>query len=270
MMRRLLVAGNWKMHGSHEMTVELISGVAERAAHISAGSALAYDILVCPPAPYLSLAAATAESSDVNSQIMIGAQNVSPFEKGAYTGEISLPMLAELGCSYVLLGHSERRELFAESDQQIADKLAACIADNDAANKITPVLCVGELLADRKAGKTEQIVSMQIDTVLDKVGIDGFKNAVVAYEPVWAIGTGETASPQQAQDVHAFIRSKLAKLDQKIADDLQILYGGSVKPANAEELFAQSDIDGGLIGGASLSVENFAGICEVAQALSNK
>jgi len=256
------------MNGSHKMTVKLVSGVLEQSAKMGGGSALAYDLLVCPPAPYLSLAVATAEASSVGAALHVGAQNVSPYENGAYTGEVSLPMLAELGCSYVLLGHSERRLLFGENDQRIARKFAACVADTGGQREVIPILCVGEILADREAGNTEKIVSEQIDAVLEKVGIAGFSNAVIAYEPVWAIGTGQTASPQQAQDVHAFIRNKLAKLDESIANDLQILYGGSVNPSNAEDLFAQSDIDGGLIGGAALSVENFSGICEAAQKLS--
>jgi len=259
------------MHGSHDMTVELVSGVAESASEGANGAPLAYDILVCPPAPYLSLAVSVADTLSDQAKVLVsvGAQNVSPHEQGAYTGEISLSMLAELGCTYVLLGHSERRELFGETNQQIADKFAACIAGAADAVKVKPVLCVGELLADRQAANTEKVVSAQIDAVLEQVGIAGFRNAVIAYEPVWAIGTGETASPQQAQDVHAFIRAKLAQLDAGIANELQILYGGSVKPGNAEELFAQADIDGGLIGGASLSVENFSGICDAAQRLSN-
>ena len=259
------------MNGSHDMTVEIVSGVLEQAANMSGAPTLAYDLLVCPPSPYLSLAVSTAEASIVGSAIRIGAQNVSPYENGAYTGEVSLPMLAEIGCSYVLLGHSERRVLFGENDQRVARKFAACVAALDAdddRNKVIPILCVGELLSDRDAGKTEKVVSGQIDAVLEKVGIAGFKNAVIAYEPVWAIGTGKTATPQQAQDVHGFIRAKLAKLNETIANDLQIVYGGSVNPANAEELFAQEDIDGGLVGGAALSVENFSGICKAAETLS--
>lgn len=267
-MRRLLVAGNWKMNGSHKMTVELVSGILEQVAQMSGGSSLAYDLLVCPPSPYLSLAVSTAEASSVGAAMHVGAQNVSPYESGAYTGEVSLPMLTEIGCSYVLLGHSERRVLFGENDQRIARKFAACVADAGVQSKVIPVLCVGELLAEREAGKTEKIVGDQIDAVVDKVGIAGFKNAVIAYEPVWAIGTGVTASPEQAQEVHAFIRAKLAKLDKGIADNLQILYGGSVNPANAEKLFSETDIDGGLIGGAALQLDKFADICKVAQKLS--
>ena len=263
-MRRFLVAGNWKMYGGSEMTAELISGVARRAfdaASLSEKRGLSYDILVCPASPYLAQAAHDAEAHS----IFVGAQNVSQYDAGAYTGEISLTMLADLGCNYVLLGHSERRQLFAESDQIVADKFAACIQSN-----IKPILCIGETLDDRKAGNTEIVVSTQLDAVLDKVGIDGFENSVIAYEPVWAIGTGETATPAQAQSVHAYIRAKLSGLNESIAEKIQILYGGSVKPANAEELFAQKDIDGGLIGGASLKVDSFASICEIAQKLSHE
>lgn len=263
-MRRFLVAGNWKMHGSSEMTSDLISGVARRAfdaASLSEKRGLCYDILVCPASPYLAQAIHDAEAHS----ILIGAQNVSQYDTGAYTGEISLPMLTELGCTYTLLGHSERRHLFSESDADIAEKFAACVKSD-----VKPVLCIGETLDDRKAGKTESVVSAQLDAVLDTVGIDGFNDAVIAYEPVWAIGTGETATPAQAQAVHAYIRAKLSDLDAKIAEKIQILYGGSVKPANAEELFAQKDIDGGLIGGASLEVDSFSGICEAAQKLSHE
>lgn len=261
-MRRFLVAGNWKMHGSQSMTAELISGVAEQLnIEASSGSSLPYDVLFCPPAPYLVLAQTAVEGLPFS----IGAQNTSQFDKGAYTGEIAVSMLNEFDCDYVLLGHSERRELFGETDTQIAEKFAACIENN----KITPILCVGETLSDRQSGNTEAVVAKQLDAVLDLVGINGFKNAVIAYEPVWAIGTGETATPQQAQDVHAMIRNKLADLDNVIASEIQILYGGSVKPSNAEELFAAEDIDGGLIGGAALDAESFAGICQAAQALAN-
>jgi len=197
---------------------------------------------------------------------MVGSQNVNPNEKGAYTGEVSLPMLSDLGCEYVLLGHSERRHIFGESNELIAEKFAACAASD---TDIIPVLCVGESLPDREAGKTEQVVGAQIDAVLDIVGIAGFANAVIAYEPVWAIGTGVTATPEQAQQVHAFIRAKLAKLNAQTAEVIQILYGGSVKPANADNLFAEQDIDGGLIGGAALNIESFVGICEAARKLTD-
>lgn len=263
-MRRFLVAGNWKLHGSSEMTAELISGVARRVleiATISEQKALPYDILVCPPAPYLAQAVAASESQP----IAVGGQNVSQHLSGAFTGEMSLPMMSDVGCEYVLLGHSERRELFGETNQLVAEKFAACVAHESA---ITPVLCVGETLEQRNAGSTEAVVAEQLDVVLDWLGIEAFNNAVIAYEPVWAIGTGETASPEQAQEVHAFIRAKLAEKDAGIADKVQILYGGSVKPSNASELFAQTDIDGGLVGGASLDIESFAGICEAVEKLT--
>ena len=264
-MRRFLVAGNWKMHGSSEMTADLISGVARRvldAARLSEQKELGYDILVCPAAPYLSQAIDCSESQPIS----VGAQNVSQFDSGAYTGEISLSMLAELGCKYVLLGHSERRMLFNESDKEVAEKFSACLDHS----LIVPILCIGETLAQRQAGQTEDVVAAQLDAVIDTVGITGFANAVIAYEPVWAIGTGETASPEQAQDVHAFIRAKLDGLSAEIAQAVRIVYGGSVKPSNADELFAQKDIDGGLIGGASLQVSSFAGICEAVQKIIEK
>lgn len=265
-MRRFLVAGNWKMHGSRELTAELISGVSRHVldnARISEQKELAYDILVCPATPFLMHASTLADALP----IQIGAQNVNANEQGAFTGEVSLGMLQEFGCGYVLLGHSERREVFGETDAQIAEKFASCI---DGSHGVRPILCVGETLAARQAGNTESVVAAQLDAVLEVVGIEGFKQAVVAYEPVWAIGTGETASPQQAQQVHAFIRAKLNALNTQIAGNLQILYGGSVKPTNAEELFAQQDIDGGLIGGASLKVSSFAGICQAAQKLATQ
>ena len=260
------------MHGSYAMTSELISGIASQVA----GDELAYDIMVCPPAAYLS-AAITAVQNSVdnksiksksikNKLIKVGAQNVHAQAQGAYTGEISLDMLSDIGCQYTLLGHSERRQLFAESDADIATKFAACVNHDGG---IRPVLCVGETLAERTANNTQAVVAKQLDAVLEKVGVNGFANAVIAYEPVWAIGTGETASPAQAQQVHAFIRAKLAELDETIAQQITIVYGGSVKPDNAQELFSQADIDGGLIGGASLRVDSFVGICAAAQALSN-
>jgi len=270
-MRRLLVAGNWKMHGSVEMTVELITGVSQAVS--AAGPVLPYDILVCPPAPFLAKAVDVVNNKDA--QIYVGAQNVSAFTHGAYTGEIALPMLAELACKFVLLGHSERREHYAESDDVVAEKFAAC---SQSEAEIVPVLCVGETLAEREAGNTELVVARQINAVLEKTGIEAFtktygnteQRAVIAYEPVWAIGTGKTASPEQAQEVHRFIRELLGKHSESVATKIQLLYGGSVKPANAQELFEQTDIDGGLIGGASLDVESFAGICEVAQKLALK
>lgn len=248
------------MHGSQKMTSELISGVAKQLGVVT-NTAMAYDVLFCPPAPYLR----TAQNVLQELPFKLGAQNVSQHQQGAHTGEISLSMLNEFACDHVLLGHSERRELYAETDVQIAAKFAACVENE----KIIPILCVGETLSARQAGKTETIVARQLDAVLELVGISGFMNAVIAYEPVWAIGTGETASPQQAQEVHAMIRNKLAVLDVDIANKIQILYGGSVKPSNAEQLFAAADIDGGLIGGAALDAESFTGICQAAKTLAS-
>ena len=262
-MRRFLVAGNWKMHGSIKMTAELISGITDSVFAKAPNGNLSFDVLVCPPAPYLSHAVAAV--GDYQSQVFVGSQDVSPFEKGAYTGEVSLPMLSDLGCQYVLLGHSERRHVFGETNDSVAEKFAACAISEE---NIIPVLCVGETLPDREAGHTEAVVAAQIDAALDIVGIAGFANAVIAYEPIWAIGTGVTATPDQAQQVHAFIRAKLAKLNPATAQAIQIVYGGSVKPENAQELFAEVDIDGGLIGGAALNVESFVGICEAARKLA--
>lgn len=247
------------MNGSKAFTADIISGVVQKITDQTAS----YDILICPPAPYLAQANEQASSYQVD--IAIGAQNVSPHESGAYTGEVSLPMLSDLGCRYVLLGHSERREYYGETDQVVADKFEACV---NAGMSVVPVLCVGESLSERESGDTEAVVARQINSVLDKVGIESFKGAVIAYEPVWAIGTGKTASPEQAQQVHGYIRGLLADKNAEIAERIQLLYGGSVKPANAEELFSQNDIDGGLIGGASLDAESFAGICKAAQKLA--
>lgn len=252
------------MHGSSEMTSELISEVSRQVldtASLSEQRSLAYDIVVCPPTAYLSKAVAASDSLPIE----IGGQNVSQYFEGAYTGEVSLPMLTEVGCKYVLIGHSERRELFGETDQDVAEKFAAC-AKSDA--QIVPILCVGESLAERQAGDTQKVVGKQLDAVIEKVGVASFANAIVAYEPVWAIGTGETASPEQAQEVHAFIRDKITQMNAEIGVNMRILYGGSVKPGNAQSLFAQTDIDGGLVGGASLDADSFAGICEAAHKLA--
>lgn len=261
------------MHGSSEMTSELISEVSRQvldSASLSEQRLLAYDIVVCPPAAYLSKAVAASDSLPIE----IGAQNVSQHSEGAYTGEVSLAMLTELGCKYVLIGHSERRELYGETDQDVAEKFAAC-SKSDAhegyqgyEGNIVPILCVGESLAERQAGDTQKVVGKQLDAVIEKVGIEKFSDAIIAYEPVWAIGTGETASPEQAQEVHAFIRDKIAKMSAEVGAKIRILYGGSVKPGNAQSLFAQTDIDGGLVGGASLDADSFAGICEAAHKLA--
>jgi triosephosphate isomerase len=192
-------------------------------------------------------------------QIALGAQDVCDEGQGAFTGEVSAAMLKEIGCQYVIVGHSERRNIYRESDEFTARKFAAVKRVG-----ISPILCVGELLDEREQGVTEQVVARQLDAVVQEVGIEGLAGAVIAYEPVWAIGTGKTATPEQAQEVHAFIRQRISRQDQTVANEIRILYGGSVKGSNAQELFAKSDIDGGLIGGAALDSEEFLNICKSA------
>jgi len=245
-MRRLLVAGNWKMHGSKTMVAGLLEGLL--AGSSADGKA---DLAVFPPFAYLS----QTQSLLADSHIQYGGQTLNPNGQGAYTGETSAKMLLDFGCRYVLVGHSERRALFAESDVDVAGRFKAAL---DAG--LTPVLCVGETRQERENNQTESVVARQLDAVIELVGIEAFENAVIAYEPVWAIGTGLTASPEQAQAVHAFVRSKLTSLNVTIGGQIQILYGGSVKGSNAAELFAQSDIDGGLVGGASLTADDFLAI----------
>jgi len=249
-MRRILVAGNWKMHGTRAMVKELLGGLLTGAG--TAGNA---DMAVFPPFPYLCDTQALLEGSAIS----WGAQNVNPVAQGAHTGEIATGMLLDFGCRYVLVGHSERRTIYGESDEAVADRFKAALAAG-----IEPVLCVGETLEERERGETESVVDRQLDAVLGRCGIEGFARAVVAYEPVWAIGTGKTASPDQAQAVHAFIRDKFASQDDIIAGQLRILYGGSVNGSNAAELFAREDIDGGLVGGASLKAEDFLAIYHAA------
>jgi triosephosphate isomerase len=248
-MRKKLVAGNWKMHGNLQSNAALLDG-------IRAGlSGLACDVLVCVPYPYLSQVGGLLQGTPV----LLGAQNVSEHAVGAFTGEVSATMLAEFSCAYVLVGHSERRTLFGESDVTVAAKCGALLAAG-----IRPVLCVGESLAEREAGLTLPVVSRQVSAVLDSLGVEAFASVVVAYEPVWAIGTGKTASPAEAQQVHAAIRALVAGRDALVGQQLNILYGGSVKPQTAKELFGQPDIDGGLIGGAALVVDDFLAICRAA------
>jgi triosephosphate isomerase len=248
MKRRRLVAGNWKMNGSLADSRELVAGILA-----GLGNAGDTEVAVFPPAPYLAL----VQDLGRDTELTWGAQTLSEHDSGAFTGEWSAAMLQDFGCRYVLVGHSERRSLFGESDELVADKLAAAQAA-----RLVPILCVGESLAEREAGQTEAVVARQIDAVLARVGIAAFSGIIIAYEPVWAIGTGRTASPEQAQAVHAFIRNKLSVMDATIGDCLRILYGGSVKGSNAAELFAMADIDGGLIGGASLTHEEFLSICQ--------
>lgn len=249
-MRKKWVVGNWKMNGSLADNQALLADVAAGAAQLpGVGCA------VCAPYPYLFQVETALQGSNVS----WGAQNLSQYIKGAYTGEVSASMLKDFACSYVLVGHSERRSIFGETSGTVAEKYKAA---QDAG--IRPILCVGETLAEREAGVTEQVVSEQLDAVIDLVGVDSLASAVLAYEPVWAIGTGRTASPEQAQEVHRFLREKVAQKNPQVAAGLVILYGGSVKGSNAAELFSMPDIDGGLIGGASLVASEFLQICRAA------
>jgi triosephosphate isomerase len=256
--RRKFVAGNWKMNGSLAANGELVNGLAAQLAGVDAA-----DVAVCVPAPYFAqVADLLAAWSKGGINIALGAQNASEYASGAYTGEVSCGMLKEFGVRYVIVGHSERRALFGETNAQVAAKYAAVLAAG-----LTPILCVGETLAEREAGATEAVVAGQLDAVLALGAANGNRaldGGVVAYEPVWAIGTGKTASTEQAQAVHAFIRARVAAKSAAIAAQLRILYGGSVKAGNAQALFACPDIDGGLVGGASLQAQEFAAICKAA------
>jgi triosephosphate isomerase len=250
-MRTPLVAGNWKMNGSLVANANLLAGLLKELADLKSTRCA-----VCVPFPYL----AQVQGLLKGSRMALGAQNVSEFDAGAYTGEVSGAMLAELGCSYVTVGHSERRTLFGESDGQVAAKYAAALKAG-----LTPILCVGESLEQREGGTTESVVKRQLDAVIGQVGAAGMERGVLAYEPVWAIGTGKTASPEAAQAVHAYLRDVLAAAG--VAQGISIVYGGSVKAQNAAELFAMADIDGGLIGGASLKLDEFVAICHAADRL---
>jgi len=249
-MREILVAGNWKMNGSTAANDALVSGIV---AGVPDGSG--FRLLVCPPFPYLASVAAQVAGSKVS----LGAQNVSEHESGAFTGETAPSMLKDVGCTYVIVGHSERRAIYGESSEQVAAKFQAAQAAG-----LTPILCVGETLEEREAGTTEQVIDEQLDAVLNVAGVQAFATAVIAYEPVWAIGTGMTATPEQAQDVHKHIRARLAAHDGELAGRVQILYGGSMKGDNAPGLLSMADIDGGLIGGASLKANDFLAIAEAA------
>ncbi len=250
-MRRPLVAGNWKMNGTKASIAQLLGEMKAGAASLQQ-----VEVVVCPPFVYL----ADVQGALQDTTVLIGSQNIcDSAAAGAFTGEVSGEMLQEFGCRYAIVGHSERRALYGESDELVARRFAAARAAG-----LIPILCVGETLEEREQGITEQVVARQIDAVVALEGIAAFAQAVIAYEPVWAIGTGKTATPQQAQDVHAFIRRRIAERDAGVADGLRILYGGSVKGSNAAELMAMSDIDGGLIGGASLKADEFLAICKAA------
>lgn len=247
-MRRKWVGGNWKLNGSRALASELVGAL------VAAGP-VAADVAVFPPFPYLREACTACAGSP----IAVGGQDLSEHASGAFTGEVSGAMLRDVGCTAVLVGHSERRQYHHETDAQVAAKVAQALGHG-----LAPVLCVGETLEERGAGRTAAVVLRQLGAVVAHCGIAAFGRMVVAYEPVWAIGTGHSATPAQAQDVHALLRSQLARDDAKIAGLIRIVYGGSVKPGNAAELFAQPDIDGGLIGGAALQATDFLSICAAA------
>ncbi|MEP7186018.1 MAG: triose-phosphate isomerase [Rhodanobacter sp.] len=248
-MRKKLVAGNWKMHGSRSMANALVNDIV-------AGKPASIDVAVFPPFPYL----AEMAQQHADAGLALGAQDVSEHQgQGAYTGEVSAAMLLDVGARWAIVGHSERRQYHGESNDTVARKFAAVCAGG-----LTPILCVGETLEQHDAGDTEAVIARQLGAILANSGVASFDTAVIAYEPVWAIGTGRTATPEQVQRVHAFIRSQLEKEDVIISRLTRLLYGGSVKAANAAQLFAQADVDGGLIGGASLTASDFLGICAAA------
>lgn len=249
-MRRKLVVGNWKMHGSAVENQHRLQALV--AGFPTVGDV---DVAVCVPFPYL----AQARDALVATPVAWGAQALNEHAQGAHTGEVSAAMLKDFSCRYVIVGHSERRAMYGEDDARVAARFVAAREGG-----LSPILCVGETLAEREAGLTEGVVVGQLKAVLARAGVSAFVDAVVAYEPVWAIGTGMTATPEQAGQVHALIRACVAALDERVAADLPILYGGSVKRGNARELFAQADIDGGLVGGASLDMDEFLAICRSA------
>ena len=246
-MRQVIVAGNWKMNASKETVNTLVMGILSGMSEVEA------KVIVCAPSPYMS----QVEALITHSQLNLGAQDLNVNASGAFTGEVSADMIKDFGAQYVVIGHSERRSMYGETDQIVADKVRVALE-----NDLTPLFCIGETLEEREAGNMESVVTRQIQAVIDLSGIDSFKNIIIAYEPVWAIGTGVTATPQQAQDAHAFIRSMLAQNNADIAQTTPILYGGSMNPGNAVELISCEDIDGGLIGGASLKAEDFLQICK--------
>ncbi len=246
-MRQIIVAGNWKMNASKEGVNTLVMGILSGLVDVNS------KVIVCVPYPYLP----QVEALSADSQLHLGAQDLNINTSGAFTGEVSADMIKDFGATHVIVGHSERRNLYGETDEVVAEKVAVALD-----NGLTPLFCIGELLAQREAGNTEAVVAQQINSVIERVGIKAFANIIIAYEPVWAIGTGVTATPQQAQDTHAFIRGLLGQYDGGIAQIVPILYGGSMNPENAQELIGGEDIDGGLIGGASLKSEDFLHICK--------
>jgi triosephosphate isomerase len=246
-MRQVMVAGNWKMNGSRDSVEQLIVGISAGMSGVSA------EVVVCPSYVFIPGVA----DGIAGSGIRLGAQNMCDRDSGAFTGEVAGSMLKDFGVEYVIIGHSERRSLYGETDEVTALKYSAVLK-----NGLKPIFCIGETLEERESGITETVIARQLDAILETAGVASLANAVLAYEPVWAIGTGKTASPEQAQEIHAFIRNKIAAADADIAAGLRILYGGSMNAGNAAELIGQSDIDGGLIGGASLKAEDFLTICK--------
>ncbi len=249
-MRNTLVAGNWKLNGSKSSIAELLKGILVGMADDSVKPNT--EVAVCAPYIYIPHVQEILDGT----RIKFGSESISEHDSGAFTGEISGAMLSDFACEYAIVGHSERRTIFGEKDSDTANKFAAARKHG-----LKPILCVGELLEEREKEITEVVVARQLDAIIELEGVEALADGVIAYEPVWAIGTGMTASPQQAQDVHAFIRSKISALNKTVAEKVQILYGGSVNGANADELFAMPDIDGGLIGGAALKAEDFLAIC---------
>lgn len=255
-MRRFLIAGNWKMNGGPYDAAQLLEGLKTNKSEVDEN----VDVLVCPP--YVSIGMATDFLHDTD--IQVGAQNLHFEENGAFTGEISAAMLTESGCNYVIIGHSERRQYFGETDETVNQRAVKALE-----HKLAPIICVGESLDQRKADEHFELVKKQVIAALDGISSEDVLDVVIAYEPIWAIGTGETATPEQAQEMHAHIRSVLADLyTEDTADAINILYGGSMKPANAKELLSQPDVDGGLIGGASLDADSFSEIISIAEELS--
>lgn len=250
--RRPFVAGNWKMNGTRAGATELVAGIVRGIESVA-------NVEVALLPPFILIPAVAELLKQTDGRITWGGQNLDNHTSGAYTGEVSGAMLRDFGCTFVIVGHSERRTLYGETDTMVAEKFEAAQAAG-----LTPILCVGETLVEREAGQTERVVQRQLDAVLDRSGVASMGATTLAYEPVWAIGTGRTATPEQAQAVHGFLRARIAARDAGVAAGLRILYGGSVKGANARELFSQPDIDGGLIGGASLQAEEFLTICRAA------
>lgn len=247
MSRKTIIAGNWKMNGSHAENSVLMSGIISGLGNTHA------EVIVCPPSLYVNEVATLANGKGIR----VGAQNLNLNQKGAFTGEISGEMIKDCGAEFVIVGHSERRSLYGETNEIVADKTKVALAGG-----LIPIVCIGEELADRESGNTNAILKSQLQAVFDKLAITDFNSIVIAYEPVWAIGTGKTATPEQAQETHHFVRSLIAEQDAKVAESVSILYGGSMNPSNAKELLSCKDIDGGLIGGASLKAEDFLAICK--------